>query len=130
MSTLPIPANLFPDNPVVGQTVTAPDGRTWRWDGERWVLISGGGGGGTTAQTPWLSEIDGNRHALINVSNLYSEDVNVADDLITHGTIYVAEHGGSKTAPVATFLDDGVIRMPTTALIDGAVYIGHFYETD
>lgn len=33
----------FPDNPVIGQITTAPNGMSWQWDGMAWVLVSSGG---------------------------------------------------------------------------------------
>lgn len=37
---------MFPSNPNIGDQFTSSDGRTWEYDGIRWVLIQSGGGGG------------------------------------------------------------------------------------
>lgn len=69
----PSPFSLFPDNPFVGQRVTAPDGRIFEWNGSRWVLITSGGGGGGTgggSQTPWLSNIDADSYSLRNAGQV------------------------------------------------------------
>lgn len=31
----------FPDSPVIGETFSTPAGRTWEWDGARWVVAVG-----------------------------------------------------------------------------------------
>jgi hypothetical protein len=30
---------MFPSNPKVGDTFTAPDGRVFQWDGVHWMLV-------------------------------------------------------------------------------------------
>ena len=80
----PSPRSLFPANPSVGQQVTAPDGRTWEWDGTRWVLISGGGGGtgGGQNQTPWLSNINADHYSLRNAGQVVVGAANTTPSLI------------------------------------------------
>lgn len=56
----------FPNNPAVGDQVGGAGGITYVWDGVKWsngTVIPVGGG---EAQTPWLSNIDGAGHELVN----------------------------------------------------------------
>lgn len=52
---------MFPSNPNVGDQFTTSDGRTFEWDGVRWILVESGGSAAgarythtqSTAATDW-----------------------------------------------------------------------------
>jgi hypothetical protein len=57
----------FPNTPAVNDTTSLPSGVVFKWDGTKWVGV-----GSTVAvsayQTPWVTNIDGASHSLINVT--------------------------------------------------------------
>lgn len=67
----------FPDSPTLDQVVTGPGGQQFRWDGTRWISLSGAGGG------PYLPLAGGTMTGPVsNMTALGIGQATVATDLL------------------------------------------------
>jgi hypothetical protein len=59
----------LPNTPAVNDTANGPGGQVYKWDGVKWITVVPAPNM-ALYQTPWVTNIDGASHSLINVSTL------------------------------------------------------------